>query len=102
MGISTTYEPTLPAVLHDPALLKENAPYELIKKAPPVSLMLTTAAQDTVDGPVSAIDRMMSLTKPPTLVRKYVLRHGAHGTVIFKAMEPEIFHWLTATLGGEQ
>lgn len=102
VGISTTYDPTLPVVLHDPALLKANAPYELIKKAPPVSLMLTTAAQDTQDGPVSAIDKMIGLTRPPTSVTKYVLRHGAHGTVIFRAMEPEIFHWLTVQLGGEQ
>lgn len=99
VGIAGTYESTLPQVTHVPKLLKANSPSELVKKRPPVSLLLATGAQDPV-ATVAEIDHMMAKVKRPTAATKYVLPRGAHGTVIWRQMLPFVFGWLSKRIDG--
>ncbi len=94
VGIAGTYESTDPRIKHDVRLLRENAPYELLTRAPAARLLLATGGRDP-EAPPSEIDNFMRHVRPPTGVTKYTTKIGEHGTVVWRTMLPYIFGWLT-------
>ncbi|MEV4257869.1 alpha/beta hydrolase-fold protein [Spirillospora sp. NPDC049652] len=93
VGIAGTYESTNTVIRHNPRLLRENAPYELLKRAPAVRLLLATGGRDP-EAPPAEIDRFMKHVRPPTEVTKYTTKLGEHGTVVWRNMLPFVFGWL--------
>ncbi|MFC5186295.1 alpha/beta hydrolase [Actinomadura harenae] len=93
VGIAGTYESTDPVIRHNAKLLKANAPYELLPKAPAVRLLLATGGRDP-EAPPSEIDKFMGHVRPPTAVTKYTTKIGEHGTVVWRNMLPFILGWL--------
>ncbi|MCP2338203.1 alpha/beta hydrolase [Actinomadura rupiterrae] len=93
VGIAGTYESTNPSILHNPKLLKANAPYELLAKSPAVKMLLTTGGKDP-EAPPAEIDKFLGHVRPPTEATKYTTKLGEHGTVVWRNMLPFIFGWL--------
>ncbi|RFU37178.1 hypothetical protein DZF91_34240 [Actinomadura logoneensis] len=93
VGIAGTYESTDAAIRRDPRLLRENAPYDLLKRAPAVRLLLATGGRDP-EAPPAEIDRFMTHVRAPVKATKYTTRLGEHGTVVWRNMLPFIFGWL--------
>jgi hypothetical protein len=62
-----------------------------------VSLLLTGTLQD--GSTAAEADEMGAAAKPPTVIQRLIAARGGHNAGVWKALEPQVFSWLSAHLG---
>jgi enterochelin esterase-like enzyme len=98
VSMSGYFQPIDPQITHNPALARANTPYELVKAAPPVSLLLAGTQQDA--GTAPSAEQLKRDSKGATKIALYILPRGGHNTGVWKAMLPRTLQWLSRELSG--
>lgn len=98
VSMSGYFEPVSHDLTHNGDVARANSPYELVKSAPAVSLLLAGTQQDP--GTAASAEQLKRDSKGATKIALYILPRGGHNTGVWRAMLPKTLQWLSQELSG--